>query len=261
MSFVVLKRIMPTYISKYFFAITALLLPFMALSQKQKSKEPKPVQKKMTKRQFTNDSIEIMKLKNIRPQLRVDNRMTYHKGQILNLNGIDAGVLLKDKLRITLGYYYLRDDLTAYKTIIDGEEVTRNIQLNYGSINTEFIYLNTRFLSLGMPLDFGFGRNQVQFRNVITGELFEKQKGFVFLTDFGLSAIVKPIRAIGIRGAVGYRKLILNPVRNFNFNGFFTSLGISVDVFEIIKDVRMFNLKRKYKRGNGLENAVDLITD
>jgi len=29
----------------------------------------------------------------------------------------------------------------------------------------------------------------------------------------------------------------------------------------MIKDVRMFNLKRKYKRGNSVENAVDLITD
>lgn len=254
---------MPTCACRYFFIITAILLPLLSFSQKQQVKNApkKSSQKKLTRSQFTKDSIEIMKMKNVRPQLRVDNRMTYHKGQTLNLNGIDAGVLLKDKLRITLGYYYLRDDLNAYQTIIDEEEVTRNIQLNYGSINTEFIYLNTRFLSLGMPLDFGFGRNQVQFKNIVTEETFGRKKGFVFLTDFGLSAIVKPIRAIGIRGAVGYRKLILNPVTNFNFNGFFTSLGISVDVFEIIKDVRMYNLKRRYKRGNDLENAVDLITD
>lgn len=254
---------MPAYIRKHTLLISFIFCSFVLFAQKT-TKEQKPktnVQKKLTKKQFVNDSIEIMKMKQVRPQLRVDNRMTYHKGQILNINGIDAGVLLKDKLRLTLGYYYLNDDLSAYKINIDGQDATRTIKLQYGSINTEFIYLNTRYVSLGMPLDFGFGRNEVSFRNLATNQTFDNKHGFVVLTDFGLSAVFKPLRAIGIRGAIGYRKLILNPVRNFNFNGFFTSLGVSVDFYEIIKDVRMFDLKRKYKRGNDLGNAVDLITD
>lgn len=217
--------------------------------------------KKLNKKQFVKDSAEIMKMKRVRPQLRFDNRMTYHKGQTLNLNGIDAGVLLHEKLRLTAGYYFLNDELSNYKTTIDGADVGRTIKLQYGSIQTEFIYLKSRYISLGMPLDFGFGRNQLQSRNLVTGEKFDKRSGFIMLTDFGLSAVVKPFRALGIRGAVGYRKLLLNPVKDFNFNGLFTSLGISIDVFEIIKDVKMFHLKRKYKRGNDLKNAVDLITD
>ncbi|PZR20298.1 MAG: hypothetical protein DI538_30470 [Azospira oryzae] len=202
-----------------------------------------------------------MRMRLIRPQLRLENRMTYHKGQFLNLNGVDAGVLLKDKLRLTLGYYFLNDDLSAYKTNIDGEDITRTIDLRYGSVNTEFVYMNTRFVSLGMPLDFGFGHNRIVSRNLTTGETFDEQGGFVFLTDFGLSAVVKPIRAIGIRGVIGYRKILLNPVKNFNFSGPFTSVGVAVDIFEIIKYIRMYHLKKKYKRGNPLENAVDLITD
>lgn len=223
--------------------------------------QPEKRPPRLSKKQFTEDSIRIMRMKRIRPQLRLENRMTYHKGQFLNLNGIDAGVLLKNKLRLTLGYYFLNDDLSAYKTNIDGEDVTRAITLRYGSINTEFVYMNTRFISLGMPLDFGFGHNRVATKNLTTGDILDSQGGFIFLTDFGLSAVVKPIRAIGIRGVVGYRKILLNPVKNFNFSGVFTSVGVAVDIFEIIKDVRMYRLKKKYKRGDPLENAVDLITD
>lgn len=218
-------------------------------------------QKKLNKKQFIQDSIEIMRTRMIRPQLRVDNRITLHKRQSLTMNGFDAGVLLKEKLRLTVGYYTLKDDLNAYSSYVDGTEIRRFIQLRYGSINTEYFYLNTRFLSLGLPLDFGFGNTRLEYLNMGSNETFGRESGFVFLTDFGLSAIYKPIRWIGVKGVAGYRKFIINPVEGFNFDGFFISIGLNVDLREIIKDISMYKLKNKYKRGNRLENAVDLITD
>ncbi len=218
-------------------------------------------QKKLSKKQFVKDSLEIMRARLIRPQLRIDNRITFHKGQTLTMNGVDAGVLLKEKLRLTLGYYALNDHLSAYSSVIDGEEVQRLIKLNYGSINTEYYYMNTRFISLGLPLDFGFGYTELKYRKVSNRQLYGREAGFVFLIDFGLSAIYKPIRWIGVKGVVGYRKYLINPVKDMSFSGFFTSLGLVVDLREIIKDVSMYKLKKKYRRGNNLENAVDLITD
>lgn len=218
-------------------------------------------QKKLSRKQFLKDSTEIVRQRIIRPQLRVDNRITLHRRQSLTMNGFDAGVLLKEKLRLTLGYYSLNEDLNAYTTVVDGSEVRRFVKLNYGSINTEYFYLNTRFISLGLPLDFGFGGTELRYRNLSSGETYGRQSGFVFLTDFGLSAIFKPIRWIGIKGVGGYRKFIINPVKGFNFDGFFMSIGLNIDLREIIKDVNLYKLKKKYKRGNPLENAVDLITD
>lgn len=245
---------MPTV--RHILPLFALLLTVASLNA-----QPAKKTKALSKKQFVQDSVQIMRMRRIRPQLRLENRITYHRGQHLNLNGFDAGVLLKEKLRLTLGYYFLNDDLSAYKIVVDGNDLTRSVSLRYGSFNTEFVYYNSRFVSLGMPLDFGFGGNRVEYRNVVTGESFDRQSGVVFLSDFGLSAVVKPIRAVGVRGVVGYRKILINPVKNFNFNGFFSSVGIAVDIFEIIKDVRMYRLKKKYKRGDPLENAVDLITD
>jgi hypothetical protein len=218
-------------------------------------------QSKKEKSAFVKDSIEIMRVRLVRPQFRIDNRNIFFKGQTLNISGFDAGVLLKNKLRLTLGYYSLSNELSSYKLNIDDVEYTRQIKLQYGSFNTEIIYKNTRYLSLGMPLEFGFGNNNLKYSNVESGETFKRESGFVIFTDFGLSATFKPIRWIGLKAIVGYRKTVFNQVKNFRFDGAFTSIGLNVDVREIIKDIQMFKLKRKYKKGNSVETAVDLITD
>jgi hypothetical protein len=219
-------------------------------------------QKKFNKKAFTKDSITIMKPPLVRPQIRIDNRQIFFKQQPIAMNGFDAGVLLKEKLRLTIGYHWLDDKMNFYRQIVNGTEINRQIKLKYASINTEFIYKNTRFYSLGMPLEFGFGKNDLVYKDYLNGVNYSPvQSGFVFVTDFGLSATFKPIRWIGVKGIVGYRKTLFNGVKDFHFDGFFTSLGLNVDLREILKDIRMYNLKRRYKRGNNISNAVDLITD
>lgn len=218
-------------------------------------------QKKMSRKEFIKDSTYIVRVKLVRPQFRFDNRTVFIKGQTLNINGFDAGVLLKEKLRLTLGYYSSIKNIIKERETIDNIEFEREASLNYGSINVEFIYKNTRYISLGMPLDFNFGKNTLSHTNLISGEQ-QRASGFAFITDFGLSAILKPIRWIGVKGIVGYRKTIINQVKGARNDGFFTSIGIYVDIREVVKDVKMFKLKNKYKRNkNSIETAVDLISD
>jgi hypothetical protein len=72
----------------------------------------------------------------------------------------------------------------------------------------------------------------------------------------------KPIRWIGVKGVIGYRKTLFNHVSNFHFDGPFASIGLSADIREVIKDVQMFKLKKRYKKNlNSMETAIDLITD
>ncbi|MDP1802641.1 MAG: hypothetical protein Q8L81_14870 [Bacteroidota bacterium] len=218
-------------------------------------------QKKMSRKEFIKDSTHIVQVKLVRPQFRFDNRTIFIKGQTLNITGFDAGVLLKEKLRLTLGYYASVKNIKAERETIDNIEFEREASLNYGSINVEFIYKNTRYISLGMPLDFNFGKNTLTYTNVISRDQ-QRASGFAFMTDFGLSAILKPIRWIGIKGIVGYRKTIFNQVKGARNDGFFTSIGIYVDIREVVKDVQMFKLKKKYRKNkNSVETAVDLITD
>jgi hypothetical protein len=211
--------------------------------------------------QFIRDSTKIMRPKLARPQFKFDNRLTWYKGQTLLITGFDLGVLLKDKMRLTLGYYKLNEDLNALRKTLDTTSLGAIVNINYAAINTEFIYLNTRFFSLGMPLEIGLGQNELTYKNFSANEVYRKNSGFILLTYFGLSATFKPIRWIGLKGIVGYRKTVFNQVKEFDFDGAFTSLGLNIDFQEIIRDIKMIRLEKKYKRGNNVSNAVDIITD
>jgi hypothetical protein len=205
--------------------------------------------------------MRIMKPKLVRPQFKFDNRVTFYQGQSLFITGYDAGVLLKNKLRVALGYSGLNEDLNAFKETIDSVDVGRLIRIEYGSINIEFNYLDTRFFSLGMPLELAGGYNILRFKNFTTGEIYKTEEGILALSHFGLSGTFKPIRWFGLKGTVGYRKMLFNQVKEFDFNGFFTSLGFNVDFREIITDMMMYRLMKRHKRGNNVSNAVDLISD
>lgn len=223
-------------------------------------------QEKLTKKQlrdnFIKDSLKIIKPKLVRAQFRIDNRNIFFKGQSLNINGYDAGVLLKEKLRVTLGYYTLNNKLSAYSKTVGDDQYEREVRMNYATLNTEFIYKNTRFFSLGMPLEFGLGNNRLQYINSKNEPVEGQQSGFIFLTDFGLSATFKPIRWFGLKMLFGYRKTAYNQVKDFNFDGIFTSIGLNVDVREIIRDIKLYKLRKRYdKDANGIETAVDIITN
>jgi hypothetical protein len=188
--------------------------------------------------------------------------LTFLEGQKLNITGFDLGVLLKNKLRVTVGYYALSDELKSITKIVNDTNYQSHYRLNYGAFNFEFIYKNTRFFALGMPLEFGLGSNTISYQSNNNDILIDKQTGFIAMAYFGLSGTFKPIRWIGLKAAFGYRKTIYNQIQNLSLSGLYTSVGISVDFREIITDYRMFQLKKRYrKKSSSLENAVDLITD
>lgn len=219
-------------------------------------------QKKMGKKQFIIDSTNIVKPKLVRPQFRFDNRLIFSKNGSLRIAGADAGVLLKNKLRVTLGYYSLSEQPKSLAKTINNIEYQGQYKSNYGALNMEFIYKDKRFFSLGMPLEFGFGTNSLNYisetNNLETG----KKSGLIAVSYFGLSGTFKPIRWIGLKGAFGYKKTLYNHVKNSSFDGIYTSLGLAIDFKEIIMDCKMLKLKKRYrKNSNSLETAVDLITD
>ena len=69
------------------------------------------------------------------------------------------------------------------------------------------------------------------------------------------------MRFLGLKAIVGYRKVAYNQVKDFNFDGLFTSIGLNLDVHFITKAVKMFRLKKRYHRGDNITNAVDILTN
>jgi hypothetical protein len=212
-------------------------------------------------KQFIKDSLELVKVKLVRPQFKFDNRVTFYEGHALDITGFEAGVLLVDKLRLTVGYYGLRDRLKAFDKTVEDQKFGRTYRLDYGSLNTELIYKDYRFFSWGMPLEIAAGKNVFQDKNLGTGEIISTQSGLVLFVNFGLSATYKPMRFLGLKGIIGYRKMAYNQVKDFLFDGFFTSIGLNVDVRSLVTSIKMYKLKKRYHRGNNIRNAVETITE
>jgi hypothetical protein len=211
--------------------------------------------------QFIQDSLEIVKIKLVRPQLKFDNRINFYGDQGLPITGFDAGVLLSNKLRVTLGYYNMNNSLKNQAYSRNDTSFGTLIHLEYGSLNTELIYKDTRFFSLGMPLEIGAGVNTFRDKNISSDKVITTRSGAILFVNFGLSGTFKPMRFLGLKGIVGYRKIAFNQVKDFSFDGLFTSIGLNVDVHAITTDIRMFRLKKRYHRGNNVSNAVDVLTN
>ena len=216
--------------------------------------------KKYSKKQFRIDSMKIMRPRLARPQVRIDNKTLFYQSEVYNIDGFDVGAIFKEKIRLTLGFYNLNDNLNDNSR--SGDYFDRHLKLNYGSLNVEFIYLNTRFFTLGIPFEFGFGGNKLKYKTSLNDDNYQVASGFTSSLDVGLSGTFKPIRWVNVRTVVGYRKTLINQVSNLKFDGVLVSFGLGINIREVSKDVRMFALKKKYKRlGNPLDTAVDLITD
>ena len=215
----------------------------------------------MSKKEFIADSLKIIKPKFIRPQFKIDNRVTLFNRQQLTVVGVDAGILIKERLRITLGFYTMSNRLTSIKKTVNGIDYTGQYALNYGAINAEFQYINKLRYSFGLPIELGLGGNSLNYKSTLDNKQTPKESGFVSIFYFGLSATYKPIRWIGIKGAIGYKKTLLNSIKDAPFDGFYYSIGLIADFREVAIDYRLYKLKKKYhKKSNSIETAVDLIT-
>lgn len=212
--------------------------------------------------EFLEDSIKIARPKPIRPQFKFDTRTTVYENQKLNMFGYDAGILIKDKLRLTVGYYRIDDELPKH-TEVNSVEMKQTIYVRCGTINSELMYLKKRFFSLGFPLEIGLGHYRLKKISVIDGIESGRLEGVVAFSNFGLAGTFTPIRWFGLKAMVGYRKAILTSNKQFDFNGIFSSIGLNLDLHEIIRDFKMYKLQKHYHKPNfrRLESFTDLMID
>jgi hypothetical protein len=170
--------------------------------------------------------------------------------------------MAKDKLRLAIGYYRFNNNL-PFKEEVEGVKATTSLVVNVGSLNSELIYYNSRFISLGFPLEFAVGSYKLIRTNTDTRAVLSDTSSVLGFANFGLSLTFKPMRFIGLKAVAGYRKSVYPSERIFNFSGLFSSIGLNIDVQEIARDIKMYRLKKRYydKDFKGFETFVDIMTD
>ncbi|MGZ3862819.1 MAG: hypothetical protein ACXVPN_10445 [Bacteroidia bacterium] len=219
-------------------------------------------QEQADEEKFRADSIHILTPKAIRLQFKFDTRATVYKNQAIHIYGYDAGVMVKEKIRMTLGYYRI-DEQLPNQTDINKVVVAQNLYVRCGTINTELIYLRKRFFSLGFPLEIGLGYYRVKSMSIDSDAEIARLEGITGFSNFGLAGTFTPIRWFGLKAIVGYRKAVLSSDKRFDFNGIFSSIALNVELHEIIKDIKMYHLKKKYYKADfkPFQAFTDILTN
>jgi hypothetical protein len=229
--------------------------------EKQKATAVNAPPRDSTEAVFLRDSIKLATPKLVRIQARLDSRASSFQGTEVNIYGYYIGAMIKSKLSLGLAYYRISTVLPA-KKVINGVNTGTSLVVNCGSFNSELIYFNRRYISLGFPLEFAVG--QYNLTNTITDDnsVISQQIKFLAFINFGLSATFKPFQFIGLKLMAGYRKSIYPEEKVFEFNGVYSSLGLYVDVADIVHNIKMYKLMKRYNRvKNPLSTRVDLFTD
>jgi hypothetical protein len=203
---------------------------------------------------YVSDSIKISKPKYIRPQLGFDNRKSFIRNSPVDITGYYAGIIVKNHFKFTLGYYRVNAEGRANKKLKDKAVVTiRDLELYYTTFNFEYLPVNKRFIKLGLPIDFGYGFSNLNIYSEDKTKTLYKSSGQFIPFSIGTELTLKPLRWIGLNGLVGYRKILKNSEPRIDFDGLFYSYGISIEVKEIIKDMRLFYAKKRFKKAMNIK--------
>lgn len=225
-------------------------------------KAPRKLPADSAQANFIRDSLKLITPKLLRMEARIDSRASSFQKAEVNIYGYYAGVMIKSKLSLGLAYYRINTILPA-TTVVNGMNTHTSLVVNCGSINSELIYYNRRFISLGFPLEIALG--QYNLTNTMADnndKLINQQIKFLAFANFGLSGTFKPFQFLGLKLMVGYRKSIYPEEKVFEFNGVYSSLGLFVDFADIKTNLKMYRLMKHYgKVQNALSTYVDLFTD
>jgi len=198
------------------------------------------------KAQLHADSSHIYRFRKVRPFFSLDNRNSFIKDAPVNVQGIQLGIIFKEKHTFGFGYYTIRATSKQKVTTKTGAglEANRTLNLNYLTVFYQYAFVDKRYFELDLPLELGLGGYDVKLTDVVTNKILVDKNGGTLIIGGGVGITIKPLKWFGITGSAGYRKALeKNP--NVNFSGFFYSYGVWVSLGSIYRDVRYCGVKRK----------------
>lgn len=205
--------------------------------------------KKQAKEIYLKDSIRIYTPKLIYPQIALDNRKSFHRKSPVDVKGIYTGILYKSRFKFGIGYYEVNAEGHANKIIKENQiQTIRNLDLYYGTFNFEYLILDKRHIKTGFPVNLGFGYSDLKIYDENKDNLIYHSKGSFIPLSIAAETALKPIRWFGFTGSIGYRKLLSRSEPRLDFDGFFYSYGLAIDVKEIIKDIKLVGARKRYKK-------------
>jgi hypothetical protein len=192
------------------------------------------------------DSAHIYRFRKVRPFFSLDNRNSFIKDAPVNVQGLQLGLILKERHTLGFGFYTLQANAKQNITTKNDKyiDVNRTLSLNYLTAFYQYAIFDTRYFELDLPLELGLGGYDVKLTDAVTNKVVLDKKGGTIIIGGGVGVTIKPLKWFGITGSAGYRNALDNNP-NVNFSGFFYSYGVWVGLGQIYRDARYCCIKRK----------------
>jgi hypothetical protein len=206
---------------------------------------------------FQKDSAHTYRFKKLRPWFALDERNSWIRNEKgtkkvpVTIDGIQAGIILKEKHTIGIGLYTMNGSSQKPVKLSDGNnKITyQELLMKYSTLYYQYEIVDTRFFELDVPIEFGLGRYVYNLKNETQTQLLWREQGLIKISGGGVRMVLKPLRWIGLYGTGGYRIVVFNKKTNLNFNGAYYSYGIWVDIRQIYRDIKFYGfLRPKYRK-------------
>lgn len=191
--------------------------------------------------QLERDSVKIFRVKRYLPILIVDTRNSFISSAKVNIVGVQAGVVFREKDIAGIGGYKI---YLPFK-IVDNNNLYR-LRVNYFTLFYQKVLLEKRFFEVDVMGEAGIGGFNVH-RLENGQEIFVKRGRF---NSMGVSVVntFKALKWLGLQSMLGYRWMLQKEYYS-TFSGWFYSLGIWFSVKDFVRFIRYDCLaKRKYKK-------------
>jgi len=168
-----------------------------------------------------------------------DANRSFFSGRPVKINGIRIGAKYRYKHRFGLGLYSLKKGVVFRDIPVEEPDATdtsyTRFDAGFGALFYEYTFFTSKRWELIVPSYIGFGNISVSYTDTTGVYQPLKDKPFSSLGT-GIGAQFKIVRWFGVKGAIGYRRIIYgsDPVREA-FNGIYYKYGVAIFIGELYK--------------------------
>lgn len=202
------------------------------------------------KHHLASDSTWIYRFNIYRPFCTIDNRNSFISNAPVNLRGFQLGFRYKEVHVFGFGIYRITPfSQRIFKiTNPNNEIINRSLKLNYSTLFYKFRIYNSRFLEVHIPVEAGVGMARARNFDSIRQAVIKSEDIRIFPAGTGLQLILKPVKWAGLSTIGGYRLVNEGSIK-LNFNGWYYSFGLWLDLRQIYRDTKYYGFtKKRYRR-------------
>lgn len=190
---------------------------------------------------FKSDSTWLYRKNPFRPYLNLDLRNAYVNNNFLSLAGLRAGIYLKSRHILGLGYYTLNQLSIFRSNKIKSYDFN---SISYLTLFYEYTLFFADKFDILLPLELGYGTYHATIEE---GAQNKNVSSNIIPTGFGIKLLLMPHAWVGLKLGVGYR-YVWEQQSQIGLDGAYFTIGIRIDLHHIYRDFRYSKLKREYHR-------------